>query len=292
MTAEAASEMTRTPTTHLTDDAEAGPLVVAALYKFARLKDREELQARLLALGESHGVRGTLLLAPEGINGTIAGPRAGIDAMLAALRALPGFADLEHKESEALAHPFPRLRIRLKKEIVTIREPLADPNTAVGTYVKPADWNQLISAPDVVLVDTRNDYEVEIGTFEGAIDPGTTSFGEFPRWVRENLDPEAHKKVAMFCTGGIRCEKATALLKNLGFDEVYHLEGGILKYLEEVPETDSKWRGECFVFDGRVSLGHGLSPGSHAMCEACNHPYPRHEPICPRCGSERRYGES
>ena len=292
MTAEAASEMTRTPTTHLTDDAEAGPLVVAALYKFARLKDREELQARLLALGESHGVRGTLLLAPEGINGTIAGPRAGIDAMLAALRALPGFADLEHKESEALAHPFPRLRIRLKKEIVTIREPLADPNTAVGTYVKPADWNQLISAPDVVLVDTRNDYEVEIGTFEGAIDPGTTSFGEFPRWVRENLDPEAHKKVAMFCTGGNRCEKATALLKNLGFDEVYHLEGGILKYLEEVPETDSKWRGECFVFDGRVSLGHGLSPGSHAMCEACNHPYPRHEPICPRCGSERRYGES
>ena len=292
MTAEAASEMTRTPTTHLTDDAEAGPLVVAALYKFARLKDREELQARLLALGESHGVRGTLLLAPEGINGTIAGPRAGIDAMLAALRALPGFADLEHKESEALAHPFPRLRIRLKKEIVTIREPLADPNTAVGTYVKPADWNQLISAPDVVLVDTRNDYEVEIGTFEGAIAPGTTSFGEFPRWVRENLDPEAHKKVAMFCTGGIRCEKATALLKNLGFDEVYHLEGGILKYLEEVPETDSKWRGECFVFDGRVSLGHGLSPGSHAMCEACNHPYPRHEPICPRCGSERRYGES
>ena len=292
MTAEAASEMTRTPTTHLTDDAEAGPLVVAALYKFARLKDREELQARLLALGESHGVRGTLLLAPEGINGTIAGPRAGIDAMLAALRALPGFADLEHKESEALAHPFPRLRIRLKKEIVTIREPLADPNTGVGTYVKPADWNALISAPDVVLVDTRNDYEVEIGTFEGAIDPGTTSFGEFPRWVRENLDPEAHKKVAMFCTGGIRCEKATALLKNLGFDEVYHLEGGILKYLEEVPETDSKWRGECFVFDGRVSLGHGLSPGSHAMCEACNHPYPRHEPICPRCGSERRYGES
>ena len=290
MTAEAASEMTRTPTTHLTDDAEAGPLVVAALYKFARLKDREELQARLLALGESHGVRGTLLLAPEGINGTIAGPRAGIDAMLAALRALPGFADLEHKESEALARPFPRLRIRLKKEIVTIREPLAEPNTAVGTYVKPADWNQLISAPDVVLVDTRNDYEVEIGTFEGAIAPGTTSFGEFPRWVRENLDPEAHKKVAMFCTGGIRCEKATALLKNLGFDEVYHLEGGILKYLEEVPETDSKWRGECFVFDGRVSLGHGLSPGSHAMCEACNHPYPRHEPICPRCGSERRYG--
>jgi UPF0176 protein len=292
MTAQAASEMTRTPTTQMTDDADAGPLVVAALYKFARLGDREALQARLLALGESHDVRGTLLLAPEGINGTIAGPRAGIDAMLAQLRALPGFADLEHKESEALARPFPRLRIRLKKEIVTIREPLADPNIAVGTYVKPADWNQLISAPDVVLVDTRNDYEVEIGTFEGAIDPGTTSFGDFPRWVRENLDPDAHKKVAMFCTGGIRCEKATALLKNLGFDEVYHLEGGILKYLEEVPEADSKWRGECFVFDGRVSLGHGLTPGTHAMCEACNHPYPGHEPVCPRCGSDRRYGES
>jgi UPF0176 protein len=270
----------------------AAPLVVAALYKFAPLSDREALQARLIALGERIGVKGTLLLAPEGINGTIAGPRAAIDEMLDALRALPGFADLDHKESAAVTPPFPRLRVRLKREIVTIRDPLADPNTARGTYVKPADWNDLISAPDVVLIDTRNDYEVEIGTFEGAIDPGTTSFGEFPRWVRDNLDPETHPRVAMFCTGGIRCEKATALLKNLGFAEVFHLEGGILKYLEEVPEADSKWRGECFVFDGRVSLGHGLARGTHAMCEACNHAYPEAERSCPRCGSSQRYGEN
>lgn len=292
ITPEPASEMTRPPATHTTDTPDARPLVVAALYKFAPLENREEVQTRLIALGNREGVKGTLLLAPEGINGTIAGPRGGIDAMLAALRALPGFADLEHKQSSADTPPFPRLRVRLKREIVAIREPLADPNTAVGTYVKPADWNELISAPDVVLIDTRNDYEVEIGTFEGAIDPGTTSFGEFPHWVRENLDPASHGKVALFCTGGIRCEKATALLKNLGFDEVYHLEGGILKYLEEIPEAESKWQGECFVFDGRVSLGHSLSPGSHAMCETCNHPYPKHEPGCPRCGSLRRYGES
>ena len=157
--------------------------------------------------------------------------------------------------------------------------------------MKPADWNDLIAAPDVVLVDTRNDYEVEIGTFEGAIDPATTSFSEFPEWVRDNLDPETDTKVAMFCTGGIRCEKATALLKNMGFAEVFHLEGGILKYLEEVPAAQSRWRGECFVFDGRVSLAHGLTPGTHAMCETCNHAYPKTESLCPACGSERRYGE-
>ncbi len=287
MTTETSRQISPTPPPETAD----APLVVAAFYKFAPLTDREALQARLIALGESEGIKGTLLLAPEGINATLAGPRAGIDGMLDALRALPGFADLTHKESTAEAPPFPRLRVRLKREIVTIREPLADPNTAVGTYVKPADWNDLIEAPDVVLVDTRNDYEVEIGTFEGAIDPATTSFSEFPQWVRDNLDPETHTKVAMFCTGGIRCEKATALLKNMGFAEVFHLEGGILKYLEEVPAAQSRWRGECFVFDGRVSLAHGLEPGTHAMCETCNHAYPKTASLCPNCGSERRYGE-
>ena len=287
MTTETSSQISHTAPS-AADDA---PLVVAAFYKFAPLADREALQARLIALGDSVGVKGTLLLAPEGINATLAGPRAGIDAMLDALRALPGFADLTHKESTAEAPPFPRLRVRLKREIVTIRDPRADPNTAIGTYVKPADWNDLITAPDVVLVDTRNDYEVEIGTFEGAIDPATTSFSEFPQWVRDNLDPKTETKVAMFCTGGIRCEKATALLKNMGFAEVFHLEGGILKYLEEIPEAQSKWRGECFVFDGRVSLSHGLTPGTHAMCETCNHAYPKTESLCPACGSERRYGE-
>jgi UPF0176 protein len=270
---------------------EHAPLVVAALYKFAPLDDREALKAHLIALGEREGVKGTLLLAPEGINGTIAGPRASIDHMLEALRALPRFADLTHKESSANTPPFPRLRVRLKKEIVTIRDPLADPNSAIGTYVKPTDWNDLISAPDVILIDTRNDYEVEIGTFKGAIDPATASFSEFPKWVRDNLDPETHPKVATFCTGGIRCEKATALLKNLGFPDVFHLEGGILKYLEEIPEAESKWQGECFVFDGRVSLGHGLEPGTHAMCETCNHAYPKTRSVCPNCGSTRRYGE-
>ena len=266
------------------------PLVVAALYHFAPLKDREAVQARLVGLGEREAVKGTLLLAPEGINGTIAGPRTGIDHMLATLRALPGFASLTHEESAAQHPPFPLLRVRLKREIVTIREPLADPGSARGTYVAPADWNALIADPETLLIDTRNAYEVEIGTFEGSIDPATSSFTDFPAWVRDNLDPQKHTKVAMFCTGGIRCEKATALLKNLGFENVFHLEGGILKYLKEIPEAQSRWRGECFVFDGRVALGHGLAPGTHAMCEACNHAYSQDRDRCPRCGSERRYG--
>ncbi len=264
--------------------------VVAALYKFAPLENLETLQRDLTGIATAGKVTGTLLLAPEGINGTIAGPREGIDAVLGAIRQLAGFGDLEHKESRATEVPFGRLRVRLKKEIVTIRDPHADPTKIVGTYVDPADWNALISDPDVCLIDTRNDYEIEIGSFEGAIDPETKSFGEFPAWVRANLDPATTPKVAMFCTGGIRCEKATALLKNLGFKDVYHLKGGILKYLEEVPAAQSKWQGECFVFDGRVSLGHGLEPGSHAMCEWCNHAYPAAAAACPRCGSERRFG--
>lgn len=266
------------------------PLVVAALYKFAPLAGLEALQSDLIGVGEAAGVKGTLLIAPEGINGTLAGPRAGLDRFLAAIRALPGFEDIAHKESLAHAPPFGRLRVRIKREIVTIREPLADPTKAVGTYVEPAEWNDLLADPDVVVIDTRNDYEIEIGSFERAIDPGTTSFGQFPAWVRDNLDVEEQPKVAMFCTGGIRCEKASALLKNMGFKDVYHLKGGILKYLEEVPENDSKWQGECFVFDGRVSLKHGLEAGSHAMCETCNHAYPLAADRCPHCGSDKRFG--
>lgn len=277
------------PDLHVTNDASA-PLVVAALYRFAPLDDLEARQAALVALAGEARVKGTLLLAPEGINGTLAGPRAGIDRVLAHIRAIPGFEATEHKESVTQEQPFPRLRVRIKKEIVTIREPLADPTRAVGTYVEPQDWNALISEPGVITIDTRNDYEIEIGTFEGAINPGTNSFGEFPEWVRQNLDMAAQPKVAMFCTGGIRCEKVTAFLKQLGFERVYHLKGGILKYLEEIPADESLWRGECFVFDGRVSVGHGLLPGSHAMCETCNHGYPVDAPVCPRCGSDRRYG--
>ncbi len=270
---------------------DSGPLVVAAFYKFARLDDLETLQAHLIQVGEAAEIKGTLLIAPEGVNGTLAGPRAGLDQFLNAIRALPGFADIEPKESHADAPPFGRLRVRINREIVTIRDPLADPNKAVGTYVDPADWNELIADPDVIVIDTRNDYEVEIGSFERAIDPCTTSFGQFPEWVRNNLDVSKQPKVAMFCTGGIRCEKASALLKNMGLNDVYHLKGGILKYLENVPAEESKWYGECFVFDGRVSLRHGLEQGSHAMCETCNHAYPLDATLCPNCGSDKRFGE-
>jgi UPF0176 protein len=269
-----------------------GPLIVVALYKFARLEALETVQIRLLEVGGEACVRGTLLIAPEGVNGTLAGPRAGIDWFLDEVRSLPGFGDIEHKESFADTQPFGRFRVRIKREIVTIREPLADANKAVGAYVEPAEWNALIADPDVIVIDTRNDYEIEIGTFERAIDPGTTSFGQFPDWVRDNLDVAKQPKVAMFCTGGIRCEKASALLKNMGFDDVYHLKGGILKYLEDVPAEESKWQGECFVFDGRVSLKHGLELGEHAMCETCNHAYSKHADACTRCGSEKRFGTS
>ncbi|SRR6056297_538977 len=267
------------------------PLVVAALYKFAPIANLEQHQAALLSVGLEAGVKGTLLIAPEGVNGTLAGSRDGIDIFLDAIRALPGFHDVEHKESAAVNQPFGRLRVRIKREIVTIREPLADPNKAVGTYVAPAQWNALIDDPDVIVIDTRNEYEVELGTFEGAINPETGSFGEFPAWARDNLDRKRTPKIAMFCTGGIRCEKASALLKNSGFEEVYHLKGGILKYLEEVPRSDSRWNGECFVFDGRVSLGHGLTKGTHAMCETCNRAYEEHLSTCPRCGSTKRFGD-
>lgn len=247
-------------------------LVVATLYKFVRLPDAAEKQASLLAHCQSQGVKGTLLLAEEGINGTIAGSRAAIDAVLSFLRTDPRLADLEHKESFAEVQPFDRMKVRLKSEIVTIGEPEADPNRQVGTYVDPNDWNTLIADPDVTVIDTRNDYEVSIGSFQGAANPQTRSFRQFPDYVRTHLDPAKQKKVALFCTGGIRCEKASAFMLAQGFEEVYHLKGGILKYLEEVPSDESLWQGECFVFDQRVAVQHGLEPGTHDMCRSCGHP--------------------
>ena len=237
-------------------------------------------------------VRGTLLLAAEGVNGTIAGPRQGVDRVLAWLRSDPRLNSLETKESFVDENPFYRTKVKLKKEIVTMGVDDIDPNHIVGTYVKPADWNRLISDPDVVLVDTRNDYEVKIGTFRNAINPQTETFRDFPAYAKENLDPQKHKKVAMFCTGGIRCEKSTAFMKAQGFNEVYHLEGGILKYLEEVPEEESLWEGECFVFDNRVTVNHQLEQGSYDQCHACRMPITEEEKqseryvrgvSCPHC---------
>ena len=246
--------------------------IVAALYKFTPLPDPAALKAPLARQACGRGVTGTILLAPEGINGTIAGSRAGIDAVLAHVRALPGCADLEWKESHAAAQPFGRLKVRLKREIVTMGEPGVDPTAAVGRYVAPADWNALIDDPDVAVIDTRNTYEVAIGTFEGAVNPGTDSFRDFPAWWAAHRERFAGKRVAMFCTGGIRCEKSTNYLLGEGVEEVFHLQGGILKYLEDVPEADSRWRGDCFVFDGRVSVGHGLREGPHELCHACRRP--------------------
>lgn len=265
---------------------------VAALYQFTRFPDPAALKAPLAELACKSGVKGTLLLAHEGINGTIAGPRAGIDAVLDHIRALPGCAELEWKESSASDMPFARLKVRLKREIVTMGQPDVDPMASVGAYVAPEDWNDLIARDDVVTIDTRNDYEVAIGTFDGAVDPETASFGEFPDWWQANAARFEGKKIAMFCTGGIRCEKATNYLLGQGVEDVFHLKGGILKYLEEVPETQTAWQGECFVFDGRVSVGHGLVEGSYDLCHACRRPvseadkdHPDFEPgvSCARC---------
>ncbi len=251
-------------------------ICIAALYHFTRFEDPASLRPGLLACVEQNEVRGTLLLASEGINGTVAGSDAGIHAVLDYIRHLPGCADLEWKESRATEMPFHRTKVRLKKEIVTMGQPDLDPLDGVGTYVDPQDWNALISDPDTIVIDTRNDYEVQIGTFEGAIDPETKSFREFPDWFRaRRAEFEAEgrtPKIAMFCTGGIRCEKSTAFVKNEGLDEVYHLKGGILRYLEQVPEADSRWKGECFVFDERVSVKHGLDVGTHSLCRACRRP--------------------
>ncbi len=248
------------------------PVVVCALYHFVRLDDYEKLRAPLLQCMQDNHVRGTLLLASEGINGTIAGSREGIDKVLDWLRQNPRLASLDYKESYDEEIPFYRTKVKLKKEIVTMGVEGIDPNRKVGTHIKPKDWNALISDPDVILIDTRNDYEVAIGTFENAVNPKTETFREFPAYVKEHLDPAKHKKVAMFCTGGIRCEKSTAYLKENGFEEVYHLEGGILKYLEEVPENESMWQGDCFVFDNRVAVNHRLEKSGYDQCHACRLP--------------------
>ncbi|WP_170529594.1 oxygen-dependent tRNA uridine(34) hydroxylase TrhO [Ruegeria arenilitoris] len=245
---------------------------IAALYHFTRFADPDALRAPLLELCRAQSVKGTLLLAHEGINGTIAGPRAGIDAALAHIRALPGCADLEWKEATASQPPFGKMKVRLKKEIVTMGQPDVDPRARTGHYVEPQDWNDLIRSDDVVVIDTRNDYEVSIGTFDGAIDPKTASFRDFPTWWEHNKDRFHNKRVAMFCTGGIRCEKSTNYLLGQGVEDVYHLKGGILRYLEEVPPEDSTWKGECFVFDNRVSVGHGLAEGPHQLCHGCRRP--------------------
>ncbi|MGV8949573.1 MAG: rhodanese-related sulfurtransferase [Cypionkella sp.] len=247
-------------------------VTVAALYHFTRFADPAALRGPLLELCLAQGVKGSLLLAQEGVNGTIAGPRDGIDAVLAHLRALPGCAALEHKESFAEVPPFGRMKVKLKREIVTMGQPDVDPLARVGSYIQPADWNALIAEPDVVLIDTRNDYEVGIGTFSGAFDPDIRSFREFPQWWEAHRDEFRGKRVAMFCTGGIRCEKSTNYLLGQGVNEVFHLKGGILKYLEEVPAEASTWQGECYVFDGRVSVGHGLVPGEYDSCHACRRP--------------------
>ncbi len=266
--------------------------LTAALYKFVNLPDYAALQTNIHAACVAHHIKGTILLANEGINGTIAGFPDDIHAVLTYLRQDPRFADLEHKESYADTHPFYRMKVKLKKEIVTMGVKGINPNNTVGTYVKPQDWNALISDPDVILLDTRNDYEVHIGTFKGAVDPKTTTFREFPKFVKQNLDKSKHKKIAMFCTGGIRCEKASSYMKTQGFEEVYHLQGGILRYLELVAEAESLWQGECFVFDQRVAVKHGLEVGDYDQCYACRMPLSPEElqsPLytpgisCPHC---------
>ena len=275
-------------------------ITVAALYRFARFDAPADMQPAIAALCGDCGVKGTILLAREGINGTIAGPAEGIDAVIAYLCTLPGCGDLDVKYSHAVSMPFYRLKVRVKKEIVTMGVAGIDPKREVGTYVQPEDWNALIADPDTILIDTRNDYEVAIGSFEGAVDPKTKSFTQFPDWFcanREALTSTGKSpKFAMFCTGGIRCEKSTAFLKAEGIDEVYHLEGGILRYLERVPEASSKWQGECFVFDDRVSVKHGLELGSMELCHACRRPITAEDKTsahfvegvsCPACHDER-----
>ncbi|MEI8295880.1 MAG: rhodanese-related sulfurtransferase [Alphaproteobacteria bacterium] len=256
-------------------------IVVAALYKFVRLEDFKSLRELLAKVCNANGVKGTLLLAIEGINGTIAGSRDGIDSVLRHLKQDPRFADLEHKESFAQANPFYRMKVRLKKEIVTLGVPSVDPSQVVGTYVDPAQWNELLQDPEVCVIDTRNDYEVKIGTFVGAQNPDTQSFSEFPAFVAKSLDPKKHKKVAMFCTGGIRCEKASSFMLQQGFQEVYHLKGGILKYLEATPKEESLWQGDCFVFDQRVSVKHGLQEGDYDLCHSCREPIAESEKSSP-----------
>jgi UPF0176 protein len=255
---------------------------VAALYRFCRFEAFAELQAPLASFCCARGIKGTLLLAREGINGTVAGTEAAIGELVAWLEAIPELAGLELKYSHAAEMPFHRMKVRLKREIVTMGVEGIDPLEGAGAYVAPQDWNALISDPGTLVIDTRNDYEVSIGTFQGAVDPKTKSFREFPDWVAQHRDELEGRKVAMFCTGGIRCEKATAYVKSLGIEDVFHLKGGILKYLEDVPAEESLWQGECFVFDERVSVSHGLEPGDIGLCRACRHPITPEEKLSPQ----------
>lgn len=267
-------------------------LTICALYKFTRLDDFEEIQGPLKIFLESLNIRGTLLLAKEGVNGTIAGDNDSIMKSLDYLQKDERLVGLEYKFSYSEKPPFKRLKVKLKKEIVTLGVSNIDPIFSSGTYVKPADWNELINDPDVVLIDTRNNYEFEIGSFKGSINPNTETFREFPAYTKNNLEKYRDKKIAMFCTGGIRCEKSTAYLKSKGFENVFHLQGGILKYLEEVKEDESLWEGECFVFDDRVAVKHNLELGKYDQCHACRFPitdedkeHPHYEKgaSCPRC---------
>ncbi|AXR06537.1 oxygen-dependent tRNA uridine(34) hydroxylase TrhO [Salinimonas sediminis] len=266
--------------------------IVCAMYKFVALEDFEKLREPLQQAMEQYAIKGTLLLASEGINGTVSGTREAVNNLMAWLNRDPRINPISYKESVHEEQPFYRTKVKLKKEIVTMGVEGIDPRQTVGTYVKPKDWNALISDPEVMVVDTRNDYEIEIGSFKHAVDPKTKTFREFPEYVKQNLDPQKHKKVAMFCTGGIRCEKSTAYLKEQGFDEVYHLEGGILQYLEDVPQEESLWEGDCFVFDNRVAVGHDLQKSQYDACYACRLPITaqdkqsdKYEPgvSCPHC---------
>ncbi len=270
----------------------ANSVIVAALYKFVTLDNYEELKQDILKVCLDNKVKGTLLLAAEGINGTIAGTRDGIDGVMSFLARDNRFDGLEYKESFAQTNPFIRMKVRLKKEIVTIGEASVNPQKVSGTYVEPKDWNALLDDPEVTLIDTRNNYEYEIGTFRHALNPGTENFREFPSYVQQNLDPNKHKKIAMFCTGGIRCEKASSYMMQQGFKEVYHLKGGILKYLETVPSAQTKWDGECFVFDDRVAVKDSLQLGSYDQCYGCRYPITEEQKqskhyvkgvSCPRC---------
>jgi len=278
-------------------------VLVAAFYRFAPLDDYRDMREPLQQSCGDLGLLGTILLASEGINGTVAGPDRSVHRLLERLRADARLADLQAKFSRAAEQPFYRMKVRLKKEIVSLGVPGIDPRSEVGEYVAPEDWNDLISREDVRVIDTRNDYEVHLGSFEGAEDPATRSFRDFPAWAKEHLDPAKDRNVAMFCTGGIRCEKSTALLKQMGFENVYHLDGGILNYLEKVDPEDSLWRGDCFVFDNRVTVDHELRQGDLEVCPACRMPVTaedRESPkfelhvSCPKCFDrltpERREG--
>ncbi len=267
---------------------------VAAFYQFAPLSDLAALQESLRGLCAAEHLRGTILLAPEGINGTVSGPKPGIEALLARVRDIPGCGDLSAKISVTDRPPFHRMKVRLKQEIVTMGDAEIDPTARVGDYVAPEDWNTVMEDPNTLVIDARNDYEVRVGTFRGALNPDIATFRDFPRWVKEHLDPAVHSRIAMFCTGGIRCEKATSLLLREGFESVRHLHGGILNYLRQIPEAESQWRGECFVFDQRVALNHDLAPGEHSLCFGCQEPlspeeleHPDYEPsvCCSRCAS-------